>query len=201
MPRDPFRWRLPPSYCGSWPPLLKRLMRAPAMSLANADNWLLDALQYAHIIGDGGAAHIVNPAEPHIRQLHAACRAAELHRGERVHRHAGGPDRMAFGLQAAGRIDRKRAVLLRQSVADRARAFSLRHEAHRFIFDEFRDREAIVGFDEREVGELDAGAPKRARPCLAAALEFQNVAFRHRQEILYMAQGPKDHGLVHGERG
>src|SRR6266849_3625189 len=80
---------------------------------ANSDNRLLDALQYAHIIGDGGAAHVVNPAEPRVRQLHAARRAAELHRGERVHRHAGGPDRVAFGLQAAGRIDRKRAVLLR----------------------------------------------------------------------------------------
>src|SRR5258708_10026014 len=201
MPRGPLRWRLPPSYCPSLPPRSKRLMRAPAMSSANADNRLLDALQYAHIIGDGGAAHVVNPAEPRTRHLHAACRAAELHRGEHVHRHAGGPDRVAFGLEATGRINGKRAVLLRQSVADRTRAFAFAYEAHGFIFDEFRDREAVVGFDEREVGELDAGAPERARPWLAPAPEFQNVALRHRQEILHMAQGAEDHGLVHRKRG
>src|SRR5258708_17452154 len=176
-------------------------MGVRALSFANADTRLFDALKYAHIIGDGGAAHVVNPAEPRMRQWHAARRAAELHRGERVHRYAGGSDRVAFGLQATGRINGKRAVPLRQSVADRTRAFAFGYEAHGFIFDEFRDREAVVGFDEREVGELDAGAPEPARPWLAPAPEFQNVALRHRQEILHMAQGAEDHGLVHRKRG
>ena len=118
-----------------------------------------------------------------------------------MHRHAGGPDRVAFGFQPARGIDGERAILLGQAVPDRARALAFRHEPHGFIFDEFRYGETVVGFHEGEIGELDAGRRKRPRPGLATALEFEDVALRHRQEILHMAGGTEDHGRFHGQRG
>src|ERR1700730_8035056 len=162
---------------------------------------LPDPLQYTHVVGDRGAAHIENPAEFGIRNLHVAGLAAKLHGGKRVHRHAGCSDWMAFRLESARGIDRERAAFLSESIANCARVFAFPHEPHGFIFDEFRDGEAIVGFHEREVGKFDAGRRKCPRPSLAATLEFQNVALRHRQEILHIAGGTEDHGFFHRQRG
>src|SRR5215470_14462971 len=49
-----------------------------------------------------------------------------------------------------------------------ARAFAFGYEAHSFVFDQFRNREAIVRFHKRKIGELDASVPERVRPCRAA---------------------------------
>ncbi len=53
--------------------------------------------QNADVIGDRGAAHIENAAELGVLDLHVAGFSGELHRRERVHRHAGGADRVTFG--------------------------------------------------------------------------------------------------------
>ena len=58
-----------------------------------------------------------------------------------------------------------------------------------------------MGLDQRQVAELHAGAGKAAAPGLAAALEFQDVALRHRQEILDVLGGAEHHRLVHFQRG
>src|SRR2546421_11812243 len=61
--------------------------------------------QDAHVIGDGGAAHIEDAAEARALDLHVAGSAGELHGGEDVHGDAGRADRMALRLQPARRID------------------------------------------------------------------------------------------------
>ena len=133
--------------------------------------------------------------------LHVAGRSHQLHRGERVHRHAGGADRMALGLEPAGRIDRQPAGLLGQALGDGARALPFRHQPHRLVLDQLGDGEAIVRLDEREIGERDAGARQRALPGLRAAFELEHVALRHRQEILHVLGRAERHRLAELERG
>src|SRR6266481_1269663 len=64
-----------------------------------------------------------------------------------------------------------------------------------------RDGEAVVGFDERQIGKFCAGLLQRALPGHRAALELQDVALGHRQEILRMRGGANVDGLAHGLRG
>ena len=108
---------------------------------------------------------------------------------------------MALGFQAAGRIDRQPAVLLGPALGDGARALAFRRQTHRFVFDELGDREAVMRLGEGEVAERDAGARKRAFPGFGAAVEFEHVAPRHRQEILHMLGRAEHHRLAHAERG
>ena len=118
-----------------------------------------------------------------------------------MHGDAGGADRVALGLQAAGGIDRQLAVLLGPAFLDGARALPSRRQSHRFIFDQLGDREAVVGFDKGQIRELHAGFLQRPLPGHRAALELQDVALRHRQEILGMRGGPDVDGLAHRLRG
>src|SRR4051812_35463876 len=68
---------------------------------------LLRRLEDRDIVGDRGAAHIKDAAEFWVRKLHALGRLPrKLHRGHHMHGDAGRADRVAFGLQSAGRIDR-----------------------------------------------------------------------------------------------
>src|SRR5262249_30089296 len=107
---------------------------------------LLRGLEHRDVIGNRGAAHVEDAAELCVRKLHAlGSFAGELHCGHHMHGNAGGADRMALGLQAAGRIDRQLAVLRRPAFQDRARTLPLRRQAHRFIFDQLGDGEAVVG--------------------------------------------------------
>ena len=137
-----------------------------------------------------------------VRKLHALGRLpGELHRGHHMHGDAGGADRVALGLQAAGRIDRQLAVLLGPAFLDGAKTLPLRRQAHRLIFDQFGDGEAVVGFDKGEIGKRDAGLLQRALPGHRAALELQDVALGHRQEILRMRGGAEIDRLAHGLGG
>src|ERR1700728_656362 len=79
-------------------------------------------LQDADVIRHCRAAHVENAAELGVLDLHVAGGAGELHRCERVHRYAGGADRVTLGFQSAGRIDRQRAVLGDEAFGDDARA-------------------------------------------------------------------------------
>ena len=57
-------------------------------------------LQDAHIIGDRGAAHVEDAAEPRVLDLHVAGGAGELHGRDRVHRHAGRADSGGRGVDS-----------------------------------------------------------------------------------------------------
>src|ERR1700692_1317085 len=50
----------------------------------------------------------------------------------------------------------------RPALRDRAAALSCRNQAHGLVFDQLRNGEAVVGLDEREIGEREAGAVERA---------------------------------------
>src|SRR5712691_8033964 len=162
---------------------------------------LLDPLEDAHVVGDRGAAHVEDAAELGVLHLHVAGGAHELHRRERVHRHPGRADRMALGLEPAGRVDRQRPALLGQALGHGARAPALRHQPHRLVLDQLGDGEAVVGLDEGKIGEREAGAGECARPGLAAAFELEHVAPRHRQEILHVLGGAERDRLAELERG
>ena len=125
----------------------------------------------------------------------------KLHGAERVHRHAGRADRMALGLQAARRIDRQLAVLLRPAFLHRARALPFRREPHRLVFDQLGDGEAVVRLDQRQIAERDAGVGERPLPGLGAAFELQDVALAHRQEILHMRGRAERDRLAQPQRG
>ncbi len=75
-----------------------------------------------------------------------------------MHGNTSGPDGMAFGLEPAGRIDRQFPVLLGPALFDRLRALTTGRKAHRLVFHEFGDGEAIMGFDEAEIVERQAPA-------------------------------------------
>src|SRR5262249_56589123 len=97
---------------------------------------LLRRLQDRDIVGDRRAANVEDAAELRALELHAFGRLTrKLHRRHHVHGHAGGADRMALGLQAAGRIDRQLALLLGPAFLDRTRALPLWRQPHRLILD------------------------------------------------------------------
>ena len=116
------------------------------------------------------------PASFASLNLDVAGAAGELHGAKRVHRDAGGADRMALRLQPAGRIDRQLAVLLRPAFLDRARALPFRRQPHRLVFDQLGDGEAVMGLDQRQVAERNPGVGQRALPGLGAAFELEDVA-------------------------
>ena len=70
-------------------------------------------------------------------------------------------------------------------------------EPHRLVFDQFGDGEAVMRLDEGEVVERDAGLGERPPPGFGAALELQDVALRHRQEILHVRGGAEGDGPPH----
>ena len=118
-----------------------------------------------------------------------------------MHGDAGGADRMALGLEAAGGIDRQLAVLGHGAFGDDARALSFRSQAHGFVLDQLGDGEAVVHLGEGEVAERDPGARQRALPGHGAAFEFENVAPRHRQKVLHVLGGAEHDRLAEFERG
>src|SRR6185437_2305474 len=95
-------------------------------------------------------------------------------------------DRVALRLEAAGRVDRQPAALLRPAFADRARPFAFANEAHRLVLDQLRDGEAVMYLGEREVAEPHAGVGERTLPGLGAALELEHVPARHREKVLHV---------------
>ena len=74
---------------------------------------------------------------------------------------------MALRLQPAGRIDRQPAVLRRPTLQHRARTLAWRGQAHRLVFQQFGDGEAVVRFDERQVVQLHVRRVQRPPPRLA----------------------------------
>src|SRR5262245_56100658 len=80
----------------------------------------LDPLEDAHVIRDCRATHVEDAGERRALHLHVTGSFGELHGAERVHGDTGGADRMALGLEPAGRIDRQLAVLLGQPFRDGA---------------------------------------------------------------------------------
>ena len=70
-----------------------------------------------------------------------------------------GAHRVALGLEAARGIYRELPVLLRPAFLDGASALPFLSEAHRFVFDQLGDGEAIMRLDEGEVLEREPAAP------------------------------------------
>src|SRR5260221_27459 len=165
------------------------------------DKAVFDPFEDAPVVRTRRAAHIEDAAEARIPDLNVAGGPHELHGRERVHRHARRADRMTLGLEPARGIDRQGSVLLGKPLGHGARALSLRDQAHRLVFHQLGDGEAIVGLDEGKGGERDAGARQRARPGLRAALELEHVALRHGQEILHVLGCAEGDRLAELERG
>src|ERR1700726_560626 len=109
---------------------------------------LLRGLQYRDVVRNRRSTHVEDAAKLRVRELHAFGRlSSELHRRHHMHGDAGCADRMAFGLQPAGRVDRQLAVLLAPAFQDGPRPLPPRRQPHRLIFDQLGDGEAVVGFD------------------------------------------------------
>ena len=106
-----------------------------------------------------------------------------------MHRHAGGADRMALGLQAAGRVDRQPPALLGQALAHHAVALAGGCEAHRLVLDQLGDGEAIVGLHEGEVLVGDPGLRAGLLPGHPRALELRRVAAGQRQDVVDVGPG------------
>ena len=141
------------------------------------------------------------PRDVRLRQLHAPALAGELHRGDRVHRHAGGADRMALRLQSARRIDRQPAILRGPAFQHRARALARRGQTHRLVFQQFGDGEAVVRFNERQFVQLHVRRVQCPLPRLRRALEPRDVALADRQEVVDLHCGTEAHRLAHRARG
>src|SRR5205823_14768303 len=118
-------WRLWDQTLGCEPHSLQRPLSARSTS---------QRFQDADKIGDRGAAHVHDPGELCVADLHVAGLPGHLHRGEDVHRDAGRADRVALRLETARRVDRELAALLGPAFEDRARPFAARSETHRLVF-------------------------------------------------------------------
>src|ERR1700694_6265408 len=102
------------------PPAIR--LRSSLRSLAISSR-LLRWLQQRDVIRDRGTTHVEDAREFGVLDLHAlGCLTQQLHGAQHMHRDAGGADRVALGLQAAGRIDRQLAVLLGPAFLGSARA-------------------------------------------------------------------------------
>src|SRR4051812_69556 len=113
------------------------LTNVPYLPLSAGDgvarSLLPDRLEQAHVRGHAGAAHVVDAAELGTLDLHVAGVAADLHGGHDVHRDAGGADRVALGLEAAGGVDREAAVLGGPALEDGASTLAAGSEAHGLV--------------------------------------------------------------------
>src|SRR6478752_8010178 len=88
---------------------------------------LLRRLQYRDVIRHRSPTHVEDARELGVLELHTLGRLPhQLHRAHHMHGNAGGADRVALGLQTAGRIDRQLAVLLGPTFLDGARALPAR---------------------------------------------------------------------------
>ena len=74
-------------------------------------------------------------------------------------------------------------------------------QAHRLVFQQFGDGEAVMRFDEGQVLQFDVRCGQRALPGFGRALEAGDVALADRQEIVHLHGGAEAHRLAHGARG
>ena len=105
-----------------------------------------------------------------------------------------------FDLRPPEGLTGKPAVLRRPAFADGASPLAWRGQAHRLIFDQFGDGEAVMRLDEGQVRKRRAGALMGFCQATCAAFESDDVARRHRQEILGMGGGAEVHGLWESAR-
>ena len=110
---------------------------AEAARRASVESASAQRLEDAHVVGDGGAAHVEHAADPGLGQLQAAGRGArELHGRHHVHGNAGGADRVALGLEPTRDIDRQLAVALDPALVDGPLALAGRGQSHRLVLDQ-----------------------------------------------------------------
>ena len=107
---------------------------------------------------------------------------------------------VAFGFQSAGGIDRQRAILSDEAVGDGLRPLPFADKPHRFVLDQFGDGETVMHLGKGQIAQADPGLGERALPGDRAAFELEDVATRHRQEILHVLGGAKHDGLVELQR-
>ncbi len=110
-----------------------------------------------------------------------------------MHGNAGGPDRMALGLQPAGTIDRQPSVFLRPAIEDGLRPLANFGQAHRLIGHQFGDGEAVMHFHEGKIGKRNPGTIQRLPPCLARPFQPPDIALRQRQMVVDMRRRAKPH--------
>src|SRR5262249_49367842 len=91
---------------------------------------------------------------------------------------------MAFCLQSTRRVHWQLAVLLSPAFHNGPSALAFSSQTHGFIFDQFRDGEAVMRLHKRQITELQSCFRKRPLPRLRTPFEFEDVSLRHRQAIL-----------------
>jgi hypothetical protein len=110
---------------------------AEAAGSTSVESASAQRLEDAHVVGDGGAAHVEHAADPGLGQLQAAGRGArELHGRHHVHGNAGGANRVALGLEPTRDIDRQLAVALDPALVDGPLALAGSGESHRLVLDQ-----------------------------------------------------------------
>ena len=117
-----------------------------------------------------------------------------------MHGDAGGADGVALGFQPAGAVDRQAAVALRPAFQRRAGALAFGGEAHRLVFDQLGDGEAVMHLGEGEVGQPQLGVGQGAGPSLARALEAGDVAGGDGHQVVDLGGGAEAHGAARGAR-
>ena len=160
-----------------------------------------DAVQDRDVVGDRGAAHVEDAAE--LGVLAPACRRPRRSAASRVSTCIDTPV-APIGWPLAlrppdGLTGSRPSLAVQPSSAIRAPSPRWR-QPHRLVFDQFGDGEAVMRLDEGEVVERHAGLLQRPGPGLRAAFEQQDVALRHRQEVLHMLVGAEGHGAAHAQR-
>src|SRR6185437_14882652 len=182
-------------------PRMASLSRGPRGRMVLSAAALPQGFEDADVVGDRGAPHVEYAAHLCLAELHAFRRAAvELHRRHDVHADAGCADRMALGLQAARDVDRQLAVALDPTLVDRPLALAGRGQAHRLVLDQLGRGEAVVAFDEREIEQVEMCLGQRLPPGERRALELDDVALAHRQEVVDVLRGAEGDRLLHAER-
>ena len=125
---------------------------------------------------DAGAAEadVVLQRDPGVGDLARAGLAAQLPDEFGALGEAGGAERVALGEQAAGGVGDDSAAIGVVAVGDELFGGACGGEAEGFVGDEFVGGEAVVEFDDVEVGGADAGGfvdlARRRRSCRSRPL-------------------------------
>ena len=134
----------------------------------------LDPLQHAHVVRDRRAAHVEDAAE--LRRLRPACRRPRRQSCIAVSaciETPVAPIGWPLALRPPDGLTGSLPSFCVQPSLMAARALPFGRQAHRLVFDQLGDGEAVVRLDEGEIVERDAGL-RRAR-CRQASAQPSNL--------------------------
>src|SRR5699024_11841272 len=78
-----------------------------------------------------------------------------------MHGHSGSADGVALGLESAGGVDRQAPADFGLSCFDEGMTLTWGSESESLVFEEFGDREAVVGLEEIQLVDADASGFQR----------------------------------------